>query len=397
MPATVLISGLGIAGPTLAFWLDRYGFAPTIVERAPAPRPGGYMIDFWGVGYDVAARMSLLPALRDDGYALEEIRLVDNEGQRVGGFGAGVFRSATGGRFLSIMRGDLASRIYALIEHDVPVMFGDGIVALEEDASGMSVRFEHAPPKRFDLVIGADGLHSAVRALQFAAGGTHEHFLGYYTAAFSADDYPHRDEGVYVSHTVPGRQIARYALRDGRSAFFFVFARDEPLASPPHDRSTVESILRAEYGGAGWECAEILAAMSRAHDLYFDAVSQTRLPDWSRGRTALVGDAAYAPSLLAGQGAALAMAGAYVLAHALAAANGDHRAAFRRYQTSFKPLTDAKQQSARSFGGWFAPRSRAGLWFRNAASRTLNVPLIARLAVSRSLGDQFELPADVAA
>jgi 2-polyprenyl-6-methoxyphenol hydroxylase-like FAD-dependent oxidoreductase len=388
---TILISGAGIAGPTLAWWLRRSGFAPTLVERAPAPRTGGYIIDFWGVGYDVAERMGLIPTLRRVGYRLEEARIVDARGRRVAGLDAEVFRAATHDRYLSIMRGDLAHAIHALVADDVETIFGDSVARLDEDDEGVSVAFEHHPPRRFDLVVGADGLHSAVRTLVFGAESSFEKYLGYYTAAFSAAHYPHRDEGVYVSYAVPGRQIARYALRDDRSAFFFIFAADRPLAVAHDDVAAQRRALREAFGGIGWELDEILAAMDSADDLYFDAVAQVRLPHWSRGRVALLGDAAYCASLLAGQGSAFAMAGAHVLAHELAAARGDHRAAFAAYERRFTPFIDAKQKAAERFGGWFAPRTARALALRDLATRAMNIPWLGAWMMRRSLGDRFEL------
>ena len=387
----VLISGAGIAGPTLAYWLLRHGFTPTLVERAPAIRTGGYMIDFWGVGYEVADRMGILPALRRDGYRLEEVRLVDASGRRVAGFDAGVFQAASDGRFLSLLRGDLARRIYELVDGRVETILADSVATLEEDATGVAVTFEHAPARRFDLVVGADGLHSAVRTLLSGDGARPETYLGYYAAAFSVDRYPHRDEGAYVSHAAPGCQVARYALRDGRSAFLLVVARDAPLMLDHHDTAAQQAFLREKFAGVGWECDEILAAMDRTDDFYFDAVAQTRLADWSRGRVVLLGDAAYCPSLLAGQGSAFAMAGAHVLAHELAAAEGHHTTAFAAYQRRFKPFVDEKQQAAVRFARWFAPRTRLGVWLRDRATNLLRLPVVGNLIAARSFGDRFEL------
>jgi 2-polyprenyl-6-methoxyphenol hydroxylase-like FAD-dependent oxidoreductase len=389
----VLISGAGIAGPCLAYWLLREGMTPTIVESAPAARTGGYMIDFWGVGYDVAERMGLLPALRVDGYPLEEIRLVNSAGRTVGGFDAGVFAAAAGGRYTSLLRGDLAHRIYELVADRTELIFSDSIAALDEDLSGVGVRFESAPPRRFDLVIGADGLHSRVRSLVFGREEGYLKHLGYYTAAFTVNGYPHRDEGVYVSYAVPGRQVARYALRDGRSAFFFIFASEGPRPGEPRDMGSQREALRSAFAGAGWECDEILEAMDRSEDLYFDAVAQIRMPSWHRGRVALLGDAAYCPSLLAGQGSAFAMAGAYILARSLASTAGDYAAAFEEYQRSFKPFIDRKQRAAERFGGWFAPRTRFGIRLRNLTTKLLRLPYVADLTVGRSVADHFELPA----
>ena len=387
-----MISGLGIAGPTLAYWLHHRGFSPTVIERSPAPRTGGYMIDFWGVGFDVAERMGLVTVLQRDGYRLNELRLVDRRGRRIIGVDVRVFAQALGRRFVSLPRGDLAHRIYEQIAGDVETIFGDSITSATEDAEGLEVAFERGGARRFDLLVGADGLHSNVRRLMFGPDTTFEQYLGYYTAAFSAAGYPHRDEGAYVSYALPGRQIARYALRDGRSAFFFVFAREAPLAIEPHDVEAQRRLLREEFSGTGWECDDILAAMDGASDLYFDAVAQTRMREWWRGRTALVGDAAYCPSLLSGQGCALGMAGAYVLAEALARQPHDHGSAFAEYQRQFKPFLDRKQDAAARFAGWFAPRTPFRLWLRNLATRALGLPLIGPKIAARSFADRFELP-----
>jgi 2-polyprenyl-6-methoxyphenol hydroxylase-like FAD-dependent oxidoreductase len=386
---TVLISGAGIAGPTLAYWLLHHGFEPTLLERAPAPRTGGYMIDLWGVGYDVAEGMGLLSQFLRDGYRVREVRLVNGSGKRVAGFDADVLRAVSEGRFLSLLRGDLAGRLYQLVADRVETIFGDSIASLEQDADGVTVSFEHAPARRFDLVVGADGLRSRVRNLVFPEA--RERYLGYYAAAFCAQGYPRRDVGAYVSYSVPERQVARYALRDGRSAFFFIFAQDQPLAIEDHDSTTQRDVLWRRFVGAGWESREILMAMTREDDLYFDAVAQIQLSSWSRGRVALVGDAAYGPSLLAGQGAALAMAGACTLAHALGESAGDHAVAFARYERRFKPFADAKQRRAERLGWWFAPRTRLGVELRNVLTRLMSLPEVARLVLAPSPGDRYQL------
>lgn len=389
----VLIVGAGIAGPTLAYWLMRSGFTPTLIERAPAFRTGGYMIDFWGVGYDVADRMGLLPTLQRAGYRIHELRVVNAAGRRIARLDTTAFQSATHGRFVSILRGDLAALIYALIDSQVETIFSDSVTAVFDGKTEALVTFQHAAPRPFDLVIGADGLHSVVRTLTIGERDGRETDLGYYTAAFTTDQYPHRDEGAYVSFTAPGRQAARYALRDGRSAFFFVFAPHDRVPLGPAWEREQRAALRRSFDGLGWECDEILATMDTATDFYFDVVAQMRLPAWSWGRTALVGDAAYCPSLLAGQGAAFAMTGAYVLAHELQAAAGDYASAFAAYQEQLKPFIDDKQRTAASYRWWFAPRTATGVWLRNHAIGLLALPGLGSLLVGRSLGDRFTLPA----
>ena len=390
--ASILISGAGVAGPALAYWLQRHAYTPTLLERAPALRTGGYLVDFWGAGYDIVERMGLLPQVLAAGYRLQEVRLVDARGRCVGGFEADVFRRATAGRFTSLSRGALSAILYDAVAGRVETIFGDSITALAEDGEGVHVEFMRAAPRRFDIVVGADGLHSVVRALAFGPESRFERFLGYTVAAFEVAGYRPRDENVYVAYTAPGRQAARFAMQDDRTMFLFITA--DPVAHPfdPHDMEHHRAYLRERFAGAGWECAAILACLDGAHDIYFDRVSQIRMPNWSTRRIALIGDAAYAPSLLAGQGCALAIVGAYVLAGELATAvrPGD---AFGRYAARMQPLLATKQRAAAHFGRAFAPRTRAGIWFRNLVTKAFAVPGIARLAVARGLMDRIDLRA----
>jgi 2-polyprenyl-6-methoxyphenol hydroxylase-like FAD-dependent oxidoreductase len=240
-------------------------------------------------------------------------------------------------------------------------------------------------------VIGADGLHSNVRRLAFADGELPK-YLGYYTAAFTVPDYAHREKDVYIGYSSPGRQVARYSLRDGRSTFFFMFARDTPLDLPHGDRDAQRMVLAEQFAGAGWECDEILHAMHRADDLYFDAVAQVRIPTWSHGRVALVGDAAYCPSLLAGEGTGLAMAGAYVLASALHSDAPDYASAFQVYERTLRPLIDRKQRAAERLARWFAPRTRFGIWIRNALTSSMRLPFIGSRMAKATLGESVQLP-----
>ena len=389
----VLISGAGVAGPALAFWLLRWGFRPTLIEQASHLRTDGYVIDFWGVGYDVAERMGILPRLHTVGYQVDAVRLVDRTGRRVGGFGGRLFRSATRDRFVSLPRGDLAREIFRTIENRVEVIFGDSIRAIRDDGSGVEVAFGRSPPRRFDLVVGADGMHSSVRALLFGEDARFFRYLGYGVAAFTSAGYPHRDENAYVSYAAPGRQIGRFALRDGRTAFFLIFTDKDGLHVQRHDHERQRRLLRRTFDDAGWEAKEVLAALDDCATLYFDAVSQVRLDKWSKGRVVLLGDAGFCPSLLAGQGAALAMTGAYVLAGELWRAAGDHAIGFDRYEQRLRPLILAKQKSAGAFGRWLAPRTERGIWLRNQLTRLIEVPYVSDLVARRMVDDRLTLPA----
>jgi 2-polyprenyl-6-methoxyphenol hydroxylase-like FAD-dependent oxidoreductase len=388
---SVLISGMGIAGPTLAWWLNRHGCSPTLVERAPALRQGGYMIDFWGSGFDVADRMGLLPAIRREGYRIEELRMIDGSGRRIGVLDTGLFRSMLADRFVSIERGALARLVFDTVKDDVETLFGDTVVAIERAGAGVGVTFQSAAPRAFDLVVGADGLHSRVRSLAFGAEPSFERHLGLMVAAFTIPGYPHRDDGVYVSYCVPGRQVARYALRDGRTGFLMVF-RGGGERGGDLDDEAARGLLGRTFGQAGWECAEILEAMDAAPEIYVYEVSQIRMPSWSSGRIVLLGDAAFCPSLLAGEGASLAMGAAYVLAGELMRSDGNHERAFRRYEDMFRPFAERKQDGATLLGSWFAPKTRLGVFVRNQATRLMNVPPIGRWTVGRMVADRFPLP-----
>jgi 2-polyprenyl-6-methoxyphenol hydroxylase-like FAD-dependent oxidoreductase len=386
----ILISGAAIAGPCLAYWLQRHGFEPTLVERAPHLRTGGYIIDFWGAGFDVAERMGLIPEIRKKGYQVQELRQVDRSGKRTGGFAVDALDRVTAGRFTSLPRGELAASIYSALGDRVETLFDDSIASLEDLGGEVRVRFERAEPRSFDLVIGADGLHSQVRKLAFGEDARFEHYLGLKVAAFAAPGYPHRDELAYVIHTEIGQQIGRFSMRDDRSLFLFVFA-DQRLTLPA-ELSAQKELLREKFAGSGWECAQILDALDESDHLYIDDVSQIRMPRWTRGRLALIGDAAFCISLLGGQGSALAMVAAYVLAGELKRANGSHGRAFAEYERRLAPFMADKQRAAVKLVPFFAPPSRLSMFLRSQMMKLLGIPFVAEFAVGRDLRDTIELP-----
>ncbi len=389
---SVLISGAGIAGPTLAFWLNAAGFKTTIVEQSPGLRDGGYVIDFWGLGYDIAERMGLASDLDRVGYRMREMRIVDARGERITGFGTRVFRELTGGRFITLARADLSRLLFETVRGQTEVLFGDEIVGLEERPDHMQVKFRRANTRPFDLVVGADGLHSNVRRLAFGPQQQFEKDLGYVVAAFETRHYRPRDEDVYVIYSEPGRMAARFTLCDDRSLILFVFIHDDDSSPTTPDLAAQKATLSRRFGGGGWECGQILASLERAPDLYFDQVAQIKMPSWSRGRVTLVGDAAFCVSLMAGQGSALAMAAAYTLAGELAKDAGQHDEAFNRYETLLRAFIDAKQKGAERFSAAFAPRTRFGLFLRNQVIWACAIPGVAKLALSRDITDTLKLP-----
>jgi 2-polyprenyl-6-methoxyphenol hydroxylase-like FAD-dependent oxidoreductase len=388
----VAISGAGIAGPTLAYWLQRTGHEPTLIEEAPQFRGGGYILDFWGIGYRVAELMGIEPQVLEAGYHVRTVRAVDRAGRTRATLGTDAFRRSTQGKFISLPRGELAAAIYGAAKTGVETIFGDSIAAIRQDGHGVRIAFTHGAEREFDLLVGADGLHSNVRRLAFGPEENFSKHLGYKVAAFELEGYRPRNELEYVLFNIPGGQVGRFSLRGDRTLFLFVVRASAPHREVPGDLAACKVLLNRTFANAGWECSRILTAMQGVDDIYFDDVSQIRMGRWSNERIALIGDAAACVSLLAGEGAGLAMTEAYVLAGELKRANNDYREAFRNHETRLRALVEGKQRSAETFASFFAPKSQLGIWARNTAMQAMTIGAVADLLVGRSLRDDFDLP-----
>ena len=293
-------------------------------------------------------------------------------------------------RFVSIARSEMAAILYAALDGRVETLFGDTVRVLDDDGQRVRVTFESGASRDFDLVVGADGLHSQVRRLVFGPDKEFEHFMGITVAAFDVDGYRPRDELVYVMYTELGRQVARFAMEGDRTMFLFTFRDDGSAADESVEAQ--QAALRARMAGAAWETPTILERLADAKTFYFDRVSQIRTPSWTRGRVALVGDAAACVSLLAGQGTALAMVEAYVLAAELSRTKGNHREAFSRYEQLLMPFLQSKQRAAVRLAPAFAPKSRFQLFLVKSVTKLMGLPFVAELAMGNSLRDAIELP-----
>jgi 2-polyprenyl-6-methoxyphenol hydroxylase-like FAD-dependent oxidoreductase len=389
---TVLISGLGIGGPTLAYWLKAAGFEPTLVEHAPKLRTGGYVIDFWGLGYEIADRMGLIDRINQTGYHIREMRIVNARGERISGFGTNVFRELTGGRYVTIGRSDLSRLLFETIKDNTEVVFGDEIVGLQQRADCVQATFKRGSQRRFDLVIGADGLHSIVRQLVFGSQDRFEKNLSYTVGAFEVSGYRPRDDDVYVTYCQPGRMLGRVALSEDRTLFLFVFATDNDAQLEIPDPTAQKAMLRGTFDDGKWETSRILAELDRTTDLYFERVSQIKMPTWSQGRIALVGDAAFCVSLMAGQGAALAMTAAYVLAGELGKPGQQYEQAFHSYERILRAFIETKQRGAARYASALAPKTRWGLFLRNQIVKATAIPGVARLSFGSDIIDTLRLP-----
>jgi 2-polyprenyl-6-methoxyphenol hydroxylase-like FAD-dependent oxidoreductase len=344
----ILISGASVAGPALAWWLSRHGFRPTVVERAPQLRGGGYAVDFRGAAHlGVLAKMDLLDAVRARQTRLSRTTMVDQQGRPVAQMPAHVFAGD-----VEILRGDLARILYQATRESTEYLFGDSITRLEERPGGVHVWFTRAEPRTFSLVIGADGLHSAVRQLVW---GEHDRFiedLGLSVSIFSMPDSFGLDHAGLLC-SVPGRTAGVFSAGDEKAIAQLYFTA---TASGYDHRDTArhKQIVAEAFADMGWQVPELLAAMRQAPDFYFDSVSQVHLDRWSAGRAALIGDAAWAAGP-GGNGTGSAVVAAYVLAGELAAAGGDHRAAFGRYEQLLRPYVTKGQKQARGSRDFLAP------------------------------------------
>ncbi len=390
----VAINGIGVAGSTLAYWLRQFGHEPVLFEKAPAFRTGGYLIDFWGLGYEIAERMGLVPTLRERCYVMERMRLVDAHGREEAALDLTPMRELLQGRFISLARADLATALFGACD-GIPARFGVYVTAIEQNSDGVVATLSDERKEHFDLVVGADGLHSQVREVAFGPEARFERFLGCYVAAFRLPGYPRRDDLTYVSHTVPKRQVARVALRNGETLVLLV-CRAELIDGDPSREQQKEALRRA-FGDMSWEVPEILDRMGEVEDVYFDRVSQIYLPRWFSGRVALLGDAAACPSLLAGEGSGLAMMEAYVLAGELHRADGDFALALAAYDARLRSFVAAKQKAALRFRSFFAPETALALKVRNVAVNALSIEFFGKRLLARSLRDDFELPHYLAA
>jgi len=385
----ILISGAGIAGLTLAYWLHKSGFIPTVVEHYPKLREGGYLIDFFGVGIDVAEKMEIIPDLEKHHIPIREMTFVGDRGQRLGGLRADKIRKLVNNRAYNFLRSDLAKVIYSKVAKDVEVIFGSSITGIEQKESQVNVTFSNCAPRSFDLVIGADGLHSNVRKLLFGDESNFVKYLGYYTASYSFRNYQIKED-EFLSFTVPGKQVALYTVKE-RQLAFFLFSQGWKFENGSSFNQDKKWILQNEFGKLGWECKDILYWMNLVEDFYFDEVSQVKLPRWSQGRVALVGDACGCPSLLSGQGSTLAMTGAYVLANELKRSQGDFQKAFEEYERTMRPFIESKQELAQQFASSFLPRNQLGLWLRNTFTNLMFMPFVSKWFVNKFMTDKFSL------
>ncbi|GLY80641.1 FAD-dependent monooxygenase [Actinoallomurus iriomotensis] len=389
----ILVSGGGIAGAALAYWLRAAGFTVTVVERAPGPRPGGQTVDLRGAGREVVARMGLMDQARAVAVDQEGMALVDAKGRVKATMPVDAFGGEGIISEIEILRGDLARVLYEATLPDTEYVFDDTIIGLDQDDDGVTVTFEKAHSRRFGLVVGADGTHSVVRALAFAPESDCVRPLDVYNAWFTTTDAMELG-GWYKMFNAPGGLVA--SARPGRlpgevkAALAF---RSPPLVYDRSDLGAQRALVASRFAGVtGWEVPRLLRGMETASDFFFESMGQVHLDGWSRGRVALIGDAGHCPTPLTGLGTSLALVGAYVLAGELAT-TGDHRAAFARYDEIMRPYVTEAQKLPPGGASGFAPSSALAIRMRAASMRSMTRwPMRSLIAAQFAKAGNITLP-----
>ena len=353
----VLITGAGIAGLTLAILLKEKGWEPTVIERDPAMRGEGYMLDFAGTGWDVAERMGLVDELRKITYPIDALQYVDCNGDPYLSLPVSSVRKALGGKYTYLLRSDLERVLFERAQsRGLAVRFGTTIQSLQDNASNATATFSDGTKEFFDLVFGADGVHSRVRALAFGSEPQFDRFLGYYVAAFPLEDHGYGIDTALTIFEEPNRALWVYSLGAKRLNAVYIFRHANMGYIAPQRR---RSLLKKTYRGSGWIAEKILNDFPNTEPIFFDSATQIVMPSWSKGRIALLGDACACLTLLAGQGSHMAMAEAYVLAQELERHGDDYHSAFAAYEGILKPATIKKQRDAVRISRFFVPSRRS--------------------------------------
>jgi len=376
----VLISGGGIAGLTLAYWLHQYDIPSVIIEQARDIRRDGYAIDFFGTGYDVAERMSLIDRLRPQQIPLDHIAYVNKSGKQVAKLDIELMHTIMAGKYMGLMHWTLEETLYEALAGQVEVRFGRSLTSVVPGPDAVEVTFTDGTTESFDLLIGADGVHSLTRTLVFGPEEQYGRFLGYMVASYPLPDR-YNIGHAWKMYVEPGRLAGAYCSHhEGEILSFFMYQTAEREHLPREQRL---SRLRQVFAGMGWITPQLLSDVPVPENIFMDAVIQIQMPTWHQGRIALVGDACGCPTLISGQGASLAMGGAYLLAEALHE-TAAYQEAFRRYEQQMRPHIQAQQKNARSFAKSFLPGSLPGLLVQQMMMKVL-----LRKAFRGLLGRQF--------
>jgi 2-polyprenyl-6-methoxyphenol hydroxylase-like FAD-dependent oxidoreductase len=360
---SILVSGASVAGPAVAYWLCRYGFDVTVVERTPELRKslGGHAVDLFGASVDIAEWMGILPDVLA-ARTRTDLLVFERPGKPAIDLDFSKLVTGVFDRHVEIMRGELASIMYDATKKDVEYQFGDSITVLGVSGDGVRAEFENARPRTFGLVIGADGLHSTVRQLAFGDEAQFRHYIGGYFSVFTVPNYLGLTGRMRI-YTTPGKVAAVYPVwQTGEARAVFLCRRAREFSYDYRDVDQQKRLIRHVFGDEGWEVPRLLEEMDRSPDFYFDSISQIRMPSWSTDRISLVGDAAYSPGAAVGGGTTVAIIGAYVLAGELSVAGGDPELGFRNYEKQMHEFVDRSRTIGPASIRTLIPRTPRQVW-----------------------------------
>ncbi len=341
----VLVIGAGIAGPAICYWLRRFGFSPVLIEKSISLRKGGQALDIRGIVTHIVREMGIYDQIHARRTRIECGRFVDTSGKILYEEHGEKFGFRQGDE-VEILRGDLVAILMKTIA-DVPCYFNQSIISMQQNTDHVSVTFKDGKIENYDLVIAADGIHSATRRMIFDKTEYQLIHLGSYLSTFTIPNYlnlRHIDLECEAKHKL----VSISSDNNPEIASVGFMFRSQHTLKDIRSEYEQKQFLCNTFRNFGWETQTILNRMPESDDFYFDAIMQVKMNSWSKGRIALIGDAGYCPSPLSGQGNNLALVGAYILAGELKAANGNHRLAFTRYNALLRPFVDANQE----FGAW---------------------------------------------
>ncbi|MGW4741818.1 FAD-dependent monooxygenase [Nocardia xishanensis] len=392
----VLISGGGIGGNAVALQLLRAGIQTTVVERAAAPRPGGQAVDLRGPSRDVAERMGLMPGIKSRQLDERGMLYVDDEGRETLRMPAELFEGKGGVAEIEITRGDLNEVLLEALakEGGVDYRYGEWITDVRQDAAGVEVTFASGAAERFDILVGADGLHSATRRLVFGPEEDFATYLGGYMSFFTMPTPEGTEPHWFSMHSLVGATgVGMRPDADPATCKAIIMLRAAADPALRRDVRAQQQFIRERLAGGGWHSATISAAMTEADDFYFDELARIDMPSWVSGRVALIGDAGYCGSPLTGQGTAMALVGAYVLAGEIATHATDPDRALTRYEEVLRPFVAKAQELPPGGLRSMTPKTRFGIRVGHAVSRLMTTkvmkPLMMRMLTAT---ESYELP-----
>jgi 2-polyprenyl-6-methoxyphenol hydroxylase-like FAD-dependent oxidoreductase len=345
---SVLVSGASFAGLATAFWMLRLGYAVTIVERARGLRRGGAAVNIQDNCVDVVRDMGLLEQIRANRLSVERFEFKDADDVTQREMTLRAEGEPPSEIDIEVERDVLLDLLFGAVQDGVEIIFDDSVTGLRETQGGMETTFEHAAPRTFDLVFGCDGFHSAVRRIWFGHEAQYAHFLGQYFSITIVDKLL-IERNTAQMFNVPGKAVMLNAYKN-KTDIIFAFATDGEVPYDRRDQAQQRQTIAEQFTGAGWRTPELLAEMQGSTSFYFDKLGQIRMPSWTMGRVALVGDAGYCASPAAGRGGSLALDGAAALAKAMRTRDGNHELAFRDYDEGLRPFIEEIQEQAVTFG-----------------------------------------------